>query len=84
MVDLNLSDIFTNVVLGENRSLIAPLKKAQIISGLDGGDVYVAEEETAEGTKKVVGAAVWFAPGRGMFDTCVSPSAFACKILTCE
>lgn len=59
-----LEDGFTSVALGGNKDLIPPLKRAQILSGLEGGEVWAAEEDG-----KVAAVAVWFGPGRAMFDT---------------
>ncbi|TFK95732.1 hypothetical protein BDV98DRAFT_577328 [Pterulicium gracile] len=59
-----LEDQFTKVVTGGAPDVIAALKRAQLLSGLDGGEVWVAEDK-----KEIVGCAVWFGPGRAMFDT---------------
>lgn len=65
-----LEDQFTKVVTGGAPDVIAALKRAQLLSGLDGGEVWVAEDK-----KEIVGCAVWFGPGRAMFDTYV-PCSF--------
>jgi GNAT superfamily N-acetyltransferase len=66
-----LEDQFTKVVTGGASNVIEALKRAQLHSGLEGGEVWVAEESSpaAAEEKKIVGCAVWFGPGRAMFDT---------------
>ncbi|KAF7336909.1 N-acetyltransferase domain-containing protein [Mycena venus] len=64
-------DLFTAVVMGHDpedpdTSYIGPLHMTMVVAGLLGGEVYVAE--TVE-TSKIVGCAVWFEPGRALFDS---------------
>jgi hypothetical protein len=66
-----LSDLFTAVVtgkreLGGSQELSGPFWKSTVIAGLLGGEVWVAETLTTP--KKIVGCAVWFGPGRAMYD----------------
>lgn len=63
--------MFTAVVtgkheLGGSQELWGPFWKSNVIAGLLGGEVYVAE--TFDAPKKIVGCAVWFGPGRAMYD----------------
>ncbi|KAJ7493674.1 hypothetical protein FB451DRAFT_1215096 [Mycena latifolia] len=65
-------DVFTAVVTahdpkGADTSHIGPFWMSTVVAGLLGGEVYVAETNDEE--KKIVGCAVWFAPGHSMYDT---------------
>ncbi|KAJ7260304.1 hypothetical protein B0H12DRAFT_1048525 [Mycena haematopus] len=64
------SDFFTAVITGHDptgtdTSHVGPFWKSTVIAGLLGGEVYVAE--TID--EKIIGCAVWFGPGRTMYDT---------------
>ncbi|KAJ7364464.1 hypothetical protein DFH08DRAFT_839381 [Mycena albidolilacea] len=63
-------DYFTAVVLGHDddgdTSGTRPFHTSMVVAGLLGGEVYVAE--TAD-TDKIAGCAVWFGPGRAMYDS---------------
>ncbi|KAF9463582.1 hypothetical protein BDZ94DRAFT_1308694 [Collybia nuda] len=65
-------DLFTAVVTGKrgmggSQELSGPFWKSTVVAGLLGGEVYIAETFTAP--KKIVGCAVWFGPGRAMYDS---------------
>ncbi|KAJ7493617.1 hypothetical protein FB451DRAFT_446348, partial [Mycena latifolia] len=66
-------DEFTAIVTGrrpnslEINPLVRPLCRSTAISGLLGGEVYVAE--TADEAARMVGCAVWFGPGRMLYDS---------------
>ncbi|KAJ7718946.1 hypothetical protein B0H16DRAFT_1796405, partial [Mycena metata] len=47
--------------------LAAILCRSTAVSGLLGGEVYVAE--TTDPVPKIVGCAVWFGPGRALYDS---------------
>ncbi|KAF8176598.1 hypothetical protein K438DRAFT_1727125 [Mycena galopus ATCC 62051] len=64
-------DLFTAVVTGHHVedtdiSRTRSLNRSMVVAGLLGGEVYVAE--TVD-TGKIVGCAVWFGPGRGLYDS---------------
>ncbi|KAJ7865631.1 hypothetical protein B0H14DRAFT_2734062 [Mycena olivaceomarginata] len=63
-------DLFTAVVLGHDddsdTSGIGPFHTSMVIAGLLGGEVYVAETTD---TGKIAGCAVWFGPGRALYDS---------------
>ncbi|KAJ6454415.1 hypothetical protein C8R45DRAFT_915340 [Mycena sanguinolenta] len=64
-------DLFTAVITGHavedpETSHIRELNRSTMIAGLLGGDVYVAETSDPS---KIVGCAVWFGPGRALYDT---------------
>jgi hypothetical protein len=44
--------------------LLSAINRSQLIAGRLAGQIYVAEDEDG----RVVGAAVWFGPGREMYD----------------
>jgi hypothetical protein len=50
---------------GHDPDLLLPFKKYEMIAGSIAGEIYVAEN-AATGT--IIGAAIWFGPGREMFD----------------
>ncbi|THU96874.1 hypothetical protein K435DRAFT_778336 [Dendrothele bispora CBS 962.96] len=67
-------DHFAHVCSDADKTLLRPFIRSVIIAGLLGGEVYVVEpEKTNSGTDsdndRVIGAAVWFPPGREMFDS---------------
>ncbi|KAF8145428.1 hypothetical protein K438DRAFT_1630192, partial [Mycena galopus ATCC 62051] len=64
-------DLFTAVVTGHHvedtdTSRTRSLNRSMVVAGLLGGEVYVAETVA---TGKIVGCAVWFGPGRGLYDS---------------
>lgn len=56
---------FTAVVTNNDVEFYGKLHGASVVAGVLGGEVYFAETESGE----LVGIAVWFPPGRMMFDT---------------
>ncbi|KAJ7238569.1 hypothetical protein B0H12DRAFT_1237821 [Mycena haematopus] len=67
----SVADIFTAVATGHtvddpDTSHNRLLNKSMVVAGLLGGEVYVAETTD---TRKIVGCAVWFGPGRALYDT---------------
>ncbi|KAJ7123612.1 hypothetical protein C8R44DRAFT_670203 [Mycena epipterygia] len=67
------TDAFTAIVTGnspdspEANPLARPLCRSTAIAGLLGGEVYVAE--TMDTPAKIVGCALWFRPGRALYDS---------------
>ncbi|KAK7043383.1 N-acetyltransferase domain-containing protein [Favolaschia claudopus] len=66
-------DIFAAVVTGHDPQIPSNMNErlgsffmSNVIAGLMGGEVYVAE---ALDTQEIIGCAVWFGPGRAMFDS---------------
>ncbi|KAJ6508440.1 hypothetical protein C8R45DRAFT_967433 [Mycena sanguinolenta] len=64
-------DLFTAVVTGHtvedpDTSHNRQLNRSMVVAGLLGGEVYVAETSD---TSKIVGCAIWFGPGRALYDT---------------
>ncbi|KAF8641520.1 hypothetical protein AX16_009898 [Volvariella volvacea WC 439] len=65
-------DAFSAVVIGqktleEKSPILGPFWATTVTAGLLGGEVHVAETNDAE--KKIVGCAVWFPPGRSLYDS---------------
>lgn len=52
-----------------DRSYVGPFVMSTVVAGLLDGEIYVAETNDAQ--KKIVGCAVWFAPGHTMWATYV-------------
>ncbi|KAJ6554279.1 hypothetical protein B0H19DRAFT_1262660 [Mycena capillaripes] len=67
------TDAFTAIVTGhrphrpETNPLAKILCRSSAVAGLLGGEVYVAE--TMDPMAKMVGCAVWFGPGRALYDS---------------
>ncbi|KAK7013815.1 N-acetyltransferase domain-containing protein [Favolaschia claudopus] len=66
-------DTFAAVVTGHDPQIPSTMNErlgaffmSNVIAGLMGGEVYVAE---ALDTPEIIGCAVWFGPGRAMFDS---------------
>jgi len=53
------------VVIGRNPALVYDFCEAQVIACAIAGELYVAESPS----KDVIGVALWFGPGREMFDS---------------
>lgn len=65
-----LSDAQTSVGFGPYADqLQEPLNRSQVVAGSLAGEIYVAEDTA---TKSIVGVAIWFGPGRDMYDRCSS------------
>ena len=66
------TDHLTLCAIGGQKSLLVPMNRAMIGAGIVGGRVYVAELPVGDDDgvmrgnekKEVVGAAVWFPPGK--------------------
>ncbi|TEB20737.1 hypothetical protein FA13DRAFT_1819955 [Coprinellus micaceus] len=56
---------FTNVVTNGDVEFFGDFHRSTVVAGLLGGEVYVAENAN----KDIIGVAVWFGPGREMFDS---------------
>ena len=66
--DLQTStDPFTIAVTDRDEAFYGDFCYATVIAGLLGGDVYVARASEERDT--IVGVAVWFPPGRELFDS---------------
>ncbi|RDB25813.1 hypothetical protein Hypma_006557 [Hypsizygus marmoreus] len=59
-------DEFTAIVLGRNPVLVYDFCYAQVVAAKLAGEIFVAESTV---TKELIGAALWFGPGREMFDS---------------
>ncbi|RDB14728.1 hypothetical protein Hypma_016425 [Hypsizygus marmoreus] len=59
-------DEFTAIVLGRNPALVYDFCHAQVVAANLAGEIYVAESTD---TKELIGSALWFGPGRVMFDS---------------
>lgn len=65
-------DLFTEVITGGDVAVYGPFWRSVMVAGLYGGEIYVAE---LNGT--IIATAVWFGPGRALYDSCVfSPLDF--------
>jgi hypothetical protein len=60
-----LSDNFTAVITDNDQEFIGDFWYSTVIAGFLGGEVYVVRNKD----DAVVGAAVWFPPGREMYDS---------------
>ena len=65
---LGLLEPFTNVVTNGDVEFFGDFHRSTVVAGLLGGEVYVAENASQD----IVGVAVWFGPGREMFDRSVN------------
>ncbi|KAJ7264199.1 hypothetical protein C8J57DRAFT_1332048 [Mycena rebaudengoi] len=66
------TDVFVAIVTGHDPNgtdtgYVGPFCITTVVCGLLGGEVYVAE--TNDAARKIVGCAVWFGPGRSMYDS---------------
>jgi hypothetical protein len=59
------SDPFTKVATANDVDFYGGMHAATVVAGSLGGEVYLAETED----HKIIGIAVWFGPGREMFDS---------------
>ncbi|KAJ7352499.1 hypothetical protein DFH08DRAFT_859145 [Mycena albidolilacea] len=61
-----IGELASNSMVGGNESLKTLIWSAMIRAGLLAGEVYFAIDNSS---KKVVGVAVWFPPGKSLFDS---------------
>ncbi|KAH6873671.1 acyl-CoA N-acyltransferase [Coprinopsis sp. MPI-PUGE-AT-0042] len=59
-------DPFTQVATANDVDFYGQMHAATVVAGSLGGEVYLAETKD---NKKIIGVAVWFGPGREMFDS---------------
>ncbi|KAF7330357.1 N-acetyltransferase domain-containing protein [Mycena venus] len=61
-----IGELASNSMVGGDESLKAAIWRAMIRAGLLDGEVYFATDDSSH---KVVGVAVWFPPGKSLFDS---------------
>ncbi|EGO00015.1 hypothetical protein SERLA73DRAFT_72773 [Serpula lacrymans var. lacrymans S7.3] len=58
-------DKFSNLISYHDNEVLGQIQRSQVVAASIAGDIYAAEDIN----KTVVGAAVWFEPGRTLFDS---------------
>ncbi|KAJ6570245.1 hypothetical protein DFH09DRAFT_425465 [Mycena vulgaris] len=61
-----IAELATNSMVGGDESLKDPILRTMILAGELAGEVYLATDTT---TDRVVALAVWFPPGKSLFDS---------------
>ncbi|TFK24223.1 hypothetical protein FA15DRAFT_619658 [Coprinopsis marcescibilis] len=62
-------DLFTEVITSNELESCAEFWSAVVVAGSIGGEVYFAETRTRRNVARVIGVAVWFPPGRELYDS---------------